>query len=359
MKVINTRIVFLIALIITGLPGLLVTALADDRTTPVNIGVLAHRGADKAVNEWTPTAHWLTSLLPEYTFHIIPLTNDDIESYVAEKKINFLLTNPASYASLEAKYRIARIATKRNLRQGNPYTVFGAIIFTRADRDDIQKPADLKGKSFMSVHKNAFGGWWMAKRELQDIGIKDSDFVKLEYSGFPQSKIVFAVRDGKVDAGTVRTDLLERLTAKGKINSKDFRILNPQKSKTFPFALSTRLYPEWPFATLDHTPHQLAQEVAIALLTITPDNRAAKAARIAGWTVPLDYNDVHQLMQDLKVGPYKGHDKGSIMGIDKQHWQWIALSALVFIIMIILAVYVFRLKKQADACQSIIENKIS
>jgi len=331
---------------------------ASVATTPVNIGVLAHRGHEKAIRDWTPTAEWLTSLLPEYTFHIIPLTNDDIARYVESRKINFLLTNPASYALLEAKYGIARIATKRNLRQGNPYTMFGAIIFTRADRDDIRTPADLKGKSFMAVHKNAFGGWWMAKRELKDMGIEESDLGRIEYSGFPQGKIVFAVRDGKVDAGTVRTDLLERLAARGKINLEDFRILNPIKNAEFPFAHSTRLYPEWPFATLKHTPQELAQNVAIALFTISSNNRAAQAARIAGWTVPLDYNDVHALMKELKVGPYKDIGKVSMADILQLYWHWIAISIVAFLVMTTITMYVTHLNRQLSQSKTSLENEI-
>jgi PAS domain S-box-containing protein len=358
MKTRPVKYVLLSHILLVLLLGHVPYGRSDDRTTPVNIGVLAHRGAEKAVKAWTPTADWLTSLLPEYTFHIVPLTNDDIATYVAEKKINFLLTNPASYAALEAKYGIARIATKRNLRQGSPYTVFGSIIFTRADRDDIRKPADLKGKSFMAVHKNAFGGWWMAKRELKDMGIKESDLGSIEYSGFPQGKIVFAVRDGKVDAGTVRTDLLERLAAKGKIEIDQFRILNPLKNREFPFAHSTRLYPEWPFATLKHTPHELAQNVAIALMTITAQNRAAKSARIAGWTVPLDYNDVHALMKELKVGPYKDLGKVSTADILKQYWHWIAISMAAFLLMAMATMYVSRLNRQLKQSKGSLEKEI-
>jgi PAS domain S-box-containing protein len=346
-------------LLLCLLLGVISNIQADDRTTPVNIGVLAHRGHDKAVKAWTPTAEWLTALLPEYTFHIVPLTNDDIAKKVEAKEINFLLTNPASYASLEAKYGIARIATKRNLRQGKPYTVFGSIIFTRADRDDIREPEDLKGKSFMAVHKNAFGGWWMAKRELKDLGVDESDLGNLKYSGFPQGKIVFAVRDGKVDAGTVRTDLLERLAESKKIDIRQFRIINPRKTEGFPFAHSTRLYPEWPFATLKHTPHKLAQDVAIALLTITPDNRSAKAARIAGWTVPLDYNDVHALMRELKVGPYKDLGKVSMVDIMRLYWHWIVLSIIAFLVMAFSTVYVYRINRQLKSSKASLEHEIN
>ena len=37
------------------------------------------------------------------------------------------------------------------------------------------------------------------------------DFSELQFVGLPQDPIVYAVRDGKTDAGMVRTDTLERM----------------------------------------------------------------------------------------------------------------------------------------------------
>ena len=68
--------------------------------------------------------------------------------------------------------------------------------------------------------------------------------------GFPQDEIVFAVRDGLVDAGTVRTDILEHLADQGAIDMADFKVLNPRTSDVFPWLHSTRLYPEWAFAKI-------------------------------------------------------------------------------------------------------------
>ena len=65
-----------------------------------------------------------------------------------------------------------------NKANGGTATEFGAVIFTRKDRRDIKDIEDLKGKRFMAVHRNAFGGWWMAKREIKRIE-------NLGYGGLP------------------------------------------------------------------------------------------------------------------------------------------------------------------------------
>jgi signal transduction histidine kinase len=226
----------------------------------------------------------------------------------------------------------------RNRRTGGAYTRFGALIFTRADNTDIDSLRELTGKSFMAVHKNAFGGWWMAWRELKSGGIDPNrDFKKIAYSGFPQDQVVLAVRDRKVDAGTVRTDTLERMAAEGKIELSEFKILNSMVTPNFPFGHSTQLYPEWPIAVTRSTPDALGQKVAVALLSLPGDSAISRAAGNAGWTVPLDYTSVHDLMKELGVGPYKNFGKISTAELVHQYAFWIvliliALGALVWLV---------------------------
>jgi hypothetical protein len=44
--------------------------------------------------------------------------------------------------------------------------------------------------------------------------------------------------------------------------------------------------------------------VASALKEIKPKDKAAKDAKIAGWTDPLDYYGVEELQKELKIGAY-------------------------------------------------------
>lgn len=166
-------------------------------------------------------------------------------------------------------------------------TVFGGTIFCMADRDDIRSIQDLKGKAFMAVDKFSLGGWRSAWRELKDQGIDPSkDFKSLEFGG-SHNDVVFAVLNRKADAGTVRTGTLEELVKDRKINLGSFRILNEREYAGFPFRISTRLYPEWPLAKVTNTSDSLAKKVSIALLKMPKTSKAARAADIDGWTIPL------------------------------------------------------------------------
>jgi twitching motility protein PilJ len=192
-----------------------------------------------------------------------------------------------------------------NSRQGKSLKSFGGVILTYADRDDINSIADLKGKKFMAVKESSFGGWQMAYKEILDQGVDPmKDVASLQFGG-KHDNVVLAVQNGEVDAGTVRTDTMERMAASGDIDMSEFKIIAPKAHSDFPFVVSTALYPEWPFAKTAGTSDEAAAKVAAALEKIKPEDKAAKSAKIIGWTAPLDYAEVEELQKLLKVGAYK------------------------------------------------------
>ena len=334
-------------------------AVTADEPQLVNLAVLAHRGVEKALKMWTPLAEYLSSQTPGYTYNIVPVSNDSIDEAVSSGKAGFVLANPALYARLEASHGISRIATLRNRRPGGTHTKFGALIIARADRNDISDLQSLKGKSFMAVHPQAFGGWWMAWREFKQAGINPKeDFSSLKYIGFPQDKIVLAIRDGKVDAGTIRTDVIERMAAAGTVDITQFKVINPQSTPGFPYAHSTHLYPEWPFATTPNTPSKLAQAVAIALLSLPPDSPAAIAASSEGWTVPLDYQPVTELMQELHVGPYIDLGKVSISDAIDQHLGWVFALAFTLLVLTGTTLVAFKLNGRLSLSKGKLEAEV-
>ena len=303
-------------------------AWANERA-PAKIGVLAFRGDEDAINRWARTADHLSAAIPSARFTVVPLDPEELNAAVESGALGFVLTNPGNYVDLEARHGISRIVTLR-MPTGSE---FGGVIFTRAGRADIKTLADLKGKSFMAVQPEGFGGLQMAWRELKTHNLDPfKDFKTLRFSGFPQDKIAFAVLKGEVDAGTFRTDTLETMAAEGKIRLEDFQILNRQSLPGFPFLVSTRLYPEWPLAKLKNTRPELAQAVAIALLQMPENAPAALAGGYRGWTVPLDYTPVHELYRELRLGPYAELGEITIADLARQYEHWIAAAILVLIV---------------------------
>ncbi len=362
-RISRNSIIFLLLLLFVSLPN---NALLQT-TQEITIGILAKRGSERTLQKWSATADYLSASLPGYHFNIVPLGFADIHTAVRETQIDFVLTNPAIYVELEKLHGVNRIATLINQNLPTQQTtIFGGVIFVRADRDDLQTINKLQGHSFMAVDERSFGGWIMCWRELHQLDIDPSSFFSSLSYGHTHDAVVHAVHNGSVDGGTVRTDALERMAEAGKIHLNEFRILNEHQATNFPFKLSTSLYPEWPFAAVKTTSPELARHVASALLAMGANEPAAKASKSAGWTVPLNYQPVHDCLMELGIGPYKNFGQFSFSDVLKRYWLPITLLLLVLTTVIIASLYFQQLnrkltqkKQEVDELNATLEIKVA
>jgi phosphate/phosphite/phosphonate ABC transporter binding protein len=349
---VGMRMFFAVTIALLALMG----AVCADASNEVKIGVLAHKGAQECRKSWQPTMDFLSSHIKNHDFILVPLSFAGMDDAVRNGAVDFIIVNSSIYAEMEIKYRVGRIATMQNISPvtGRGYTMFGGVIFTRADRRDINTVMDLRGKSFMGVDQTSLGGWRMAWGELKRNGIDpDKDLKSLKFVN-NHEEVVQLVQNGKVDAGTVRTDTLERMAAEGKIVMMDFKVITYEagasaeqpESEDFPFVYSTPLYPEWPIAKLKRTSHGLAKMVASALLGMSGGDPAAKAAKIEGWTTPLNYEKVNELLKYLRVGPYEGYGRTDWRDILREYWKTAAITIAAIFLMAVFTIYVFRLNKR-------------
>ena len=325
--------------------------LADEAL--VKIGVLAKRGVEKCLDEWSPTANYLSDNIPGMTFKIVPLDHEQIYTSVENNEVDFILSNSSFYVELEYKCGIKRIATLLN-RCISGYCYFSkywGVIFCKKDRNDMKRLSDLKNKTFMAVEESSLGGWRMAWRELKNCGINPyRNFKKLCFGG-THDAVIYAVRDGKVDAGTVRADTFGKMQNEGKIDINDFYVFHQHGGEEvdLPFPHSTRGYPEWPFAELKNTSDDLAKKVTIALLQMPENSFAAIAANCGGWTIPLNYQPVHECLKELRVAPYKDSGKITLSNVIRIYWYWILIAGITFLLMTGFIIMILKLNRDIKA----------
>jgi signal transduction histidine kinase len=342
-----------LALLAVVLSFVLNSAIAGE--VGVRIGILAKRGTEVTLKRWGPTADYLNRQIPGHRFEVVPLDFNQIFPAVREKRVDFILSNSAFYVVLENEYRAFRIATLKTQALHAVYTRFGGVIFTLRGRDDIDTLADLRGKRFMGVEPGSLGGYMAALREFRAEGIDpEEDFAALRFGG-THDAVVYAVRDGKVDGGTVRTDTLERMAEEGLIDLQQFKLLRAPAAPPageFPFLNSTRLYPEWPMAALPQVPQALVQQVAVALLQMPPDCVAAQAAKCAGWAVPANYQPVHELLRELHLRPYQHLDRIALVEWLEKHPEVLVLAGMVVLLLLAYTTHVSRLNVRLGASES-------
>ena len=242
--------------------------------------------------------------MPGWTFEIVPVTLVSAGEHLAANELDFLITNPGHYVTLAERFGLSALAT-RERRQGSAASGlmrYGSVIFVRAEREDIRTIADLRGKTLAAVSPEAFGGFQVAWYEFRKQGLDPfTDLAALQFKGFPQDEIVFAVRDGRADAGVIRSGLLELMASEGRARVEDFRVLQANLHVVYPHRVSTRLYPEWPFAARAGIDRRLAERVAMALLGTQEEGTAGTYGLKDLWSVPLAYDGVRRMVRSLSA----------------------------------------------------------
>ena len=282
----------------------------------VAIGVFAYQGERAAASDWSPVIRYLNQALPAHQFRLDQYDAAGLRQAIAGHRVDLVITNPGYYVSMEAEFGISRIATL-DTEESHPARALGSVVLARADQPNLRVLADLAGKRVAAVAPEAFGGYLVAAREMLAQGIDaESDLKEIRFVGLPMNRIVEAVQRGEVDAGIVRTCLPEQMVSQGKIQLEDFRVLSRRQDPDFPCALSSRLYPNWPIAVTRQTDPVLAKAVARALLAMPESDGMS-------WSVPADYQPVHDLFRELRIGPYAYLREITLEGLARRFWPWL------------------------------------
>lgn len=255
---------------------------------PVKIGVLAFRPKQQTLVQWQPLAATLKQAIPEHDFAVEAFTYPELDQAVASRQLDFVLTNSGHYVLLKKlngfSSPLATLAVNEN---GHSTTVFGGVIFTRADQANINTLLDIKGKAVATVSTESLGGYQMQAYELSRAGFHMPQDINMIVTGMPHDKTVDAVLSGQAEVGFARSGVLESMTREGKLDLKQIKILNPQNHPDFPEQVSTPLYPEWPFAAMPGVDENLARHVAAALFLLGDNEASIKAMAFTGlWCRP-------------------------------------------------------------------------
>lgn len=311
----------------------LIPAQAEETEEVVRLGVLAHRGRDIALQQWTPHADYLNARLAPRRFEIVPLNFGELNKAVAKHQVQFVITNTGHYTELEYQGHLTRLATLRRSGPLGPLDRFGGVVITLPKRDDITSYADLRGKSLLIPHSDSLGGWQVHLREGLDAGIDlRTDTAAIEPTE-NHELVVAGILAGKADVGLVRSDILEQMAEEGRLDLARLKVVNLRLEPDFPYLLSTRLYPEWPFAKVSGVPSRLATDVLVALLDMPETSPPAQAAEIVGWTLPHSYQPMLELFRETRLGPFANLP---ISFRDVVGAYWVPISAgmgLLFILM--------------------------
>lgn len=310
-------------------------------STELKVGIsITGQGAD-LMQRWQPTLDYLNQKVQTHTFVLIPMYDKTMKEAVASGQVDFVIPHSGLYVELESRFGVNRIATFRKLLDDEPYEVFGSVVFTTGDRDDLNALTDLRNKTIAATRDNTVEDWLAVKSELVAAKINpEKSLAGVHFVGNSRS-VMLEVLDGTADAGVLRADQLRAIENMGRSRRTPFKVLNPRDFFQYPLPVSTRLYPENPFAALNHVPQDLVQQVAIALLSIEPESDAATQLDSAGWSIPLSYQSVNDVYRRLNLGPYENPGNFDLRAILWHYKRWI-FTAFCLLIMGAMTIYVQR-----------------
>ncbi|MCS5589695.1 MAG: PhnD/SsuA/transferrin family substrate-binding protein [Candidatus Thioglobus sp.] len=297
-------------------------AETDSRET-VSIAVQSFLGTSVASNKWKPTVDFLNKRLPNYHFELLIIEAQNVEllrQLVSEGKLDYVITQPVATAELQYLSNIKPILTKVD---HSGVSEFGSVIITSALNKKINSLQDLKGKTFAGANPAGLGGWILGYDYLLLQGIDPyTDFSRVDFLG-RQDNIVDAISKGMVDAGVIRTGVLERLSKSGKIQLSDIKVLDYKSD--FPYILSTHLVPEWSFSATAKADPQITALVEKELWSAS-----AYPGRysIAKWTDVADYQVIHKLLKRHRISVYKDHEAISFL---KKYYQFLAFLLMLVV----------------------------
>ncbi|MDR9441041.1 MAG: phosphate/phosphite/phosphonate ABC transporter substrate-binding protein, partial [Halomonas sp.] len=316
---------------------------ADDTLV---LGVFAYRDAAVMQARYQPLADYLDAQLPDTRVELRALGLDAIEQAIAHRQIDLLMTNPSHYLQVRSRNSLTgALATQIRLEHGQVISSLGGVVITLADRHDIDELRDLKQRRVGIPGKRFLGGYQTQAYELRQVGLSPERDLDLQALG-SHDAVVSAVQAGELDAGFVRTGVLESLAREGRIDRARLKVVNLQQLAGFPYATSTRLYPEWPLIALPQVERATVQRVSAALFALTPEHEVARAARIAGFAPPMDYLPVENLARELRLAPFDQPPRVTWQDIWEQHRVYlVALLGALLLVLLLLVLLTRRNRK--------------
>lgn len=268
------------------------TSAQADLTLLVN----SPRSPIKAQKKWSGVAQYLSETVGE-KINIIAVPPGKTDGEAKQGKIDIMIVNPVMSTLVAHRYKGELLA---NVERNNS-SKFGGVILSKKG-SGITKGSDLRGKSIMTYKKASAAAYVFQLFHLKSQGITESDFASMRIAK-RQDDIVLSVRAGVVDAGFVKTGLIEAMAKEGKISLDDFEIVD-QRSEGFANVHSTILYPEWYLLATSKKGKKHAANIAKAALALSSDHAAAKKAKINGFVKPLSTKELDEMLRAMKMAPF-------------------------------------------------------
>lgn len=331
------RLVFILAMLVSAM------ARGDDHThTPsldddVHLAVIPYDVPAVVEGQLLPFEQATRRLMPEVDLHVHLVTFDEMEAGIAENRFDLALTDPYHYLQLRETSSLTQAFAMivRHSDEG-PVTSMGSTAVTLADRDDLQSFKDLRRMRAALGDRRSASGFALPVAELHAAGVDRSDLRWLELGG--DYEALQAVLAGQADVAFLRSGFIEPLARRGDLDLGRLKVLNRQNLADYPFAVSTKLVPEWPLVYLGGTrPHLMLRLLGLALQRPGRMEITTFGA-VTGIVLAPSYQGFDNEMRALAIPPFDHAPNISLEQIWESHRTGVLAVAFAALIVVFLLV---------------------
>ncbi len=322
----------LLALAALALLSMLPLAAPAANEERLVVGVFAVRPVPLMELRLGPLVDYLDESVDGADFQMRVLGLEDLDRAVQRNEIDLLLTTPTHYELVRSENALSGVlGTLVSQHRGRTTRNLGGVIFAPADSDGIDDISDLRGRTIAATGERYLGGYQAPLYEALEAGVDLREEASFRFFD-SHDAVVRAVLDGEAEAGFIRTGVIEDLIDRGHIEPDTFEVINAQRLGSYPFRISTRLYPEWPLVTMPHVGQSLERRIAAALFALDADHPIARTAGIAGFGPPADYLPVERLTRALGLPPFDESGEITWSALWDQYRNELVLAALALVL---------------------------
>lgn len=273
---------------------------------------------------------YLQEKIPELRIEPHYYTTAELTRAIERREVEFFMGSSGFYVTMLQK-GVRDVATLISPNFPDPNQVTAGAIFVRADRKDLTDIASLEDKTVVSTHPLNFMTYQINLGEVAKAGYDpDRFFHETLFTNNRPVEAMRAVLEGRADVGFLRACMVEGISARNPEFQGKFRFINRRpgpREERLGCRYSTDAYPGWTMAVVPHTPPAITHRVALALLSMKPEETPAGYS----WSLATNFEDINNLFRTLRIGPYEYLRHWTVKRIFEQFWPALLFLLGVFL----------------------------
>lgn len=296
------------------------------------------------------TVAYLQEALPDYLFRLVPLSKDNWVAELSSRDPGLIYGDPQQLLLLKSLERVRPVAGVECIYKGTSTRGSGGVLFA-LKASPVKTAADLSGRTIAAVRGGPMLSWIAVVRELREAhdmlpAEEAARIIQLEHDQY----VVRSVFNGQADVGVVASSVLEGMAEEGQLDLDDVRVLpvapvEALPDDTYPFLVSTRLYPNKRLMALARVSPEMIREVGAALLMADPAMMSPHQHLQTVWTVPHSCDEAQEALQVLQLPPYEDHQAMTLSTVMQQYMYWLIGAGVIFLLLGVSTSYVINLNR--------------